>query len=190
MAHSICAAPDCSNRMNARGWCPKHYARWKRTGKLTADVLPHGTPAERLWAKVDRSAGPDACWPFMGQRTRGYGSLRVSGTARAMAHRLAYELTVGPIPDGLQIDHLCAYPPCCNPTHLEPVSAQENVRRERERRGQCPMGHPYNSTHVSVWGGARYCRTCRNARRRKPGGRGPYRSALALAVTYSEGAPA
>jgi hypothetical protein len=79
-----------------------------------------------------------------------------------MAHRIAYELLVGPISEGMQLDHLCRNPSCVNPTHLEPVTSQENIIRERAARGQCPKGHPYDDANTSVWGGRRYCRTCRN----------------------------
>lgn len=83
----------------------------------------------RFWPKVDRSNGPDACWIWRASfNPRGYAQFWDKGRV-LRAHRYAYELLVGPIPDGLQLDHLCRDKRCCNPAHLEPVTAKENVRR-------------------------------------------------------------
>lgn len=95
------------------------------------------TVAERFWAKVDRR-GPDECWPWNGAITGvGYGSLRVGTLAEPRtepAHRVAYALQVGPIPEGVTIDHLCFDRLCQNATHLELVSRSENGRRGAPRR--------------------------------------------------------
>lgn len=137
-------------------------------------VMPRKPLAERLWAKVDRSGGPEACWPFNGYRSPfGYGQIRTGplGTPKIVAHRAAYELLVGPIPDGLQLDHLCGNPPCCNPAHLEPVTAIENTMRSpiapaavNARRTHCVHGHPFDdkNTATYLWAGRthRRCRTC------------------------------
>ncbi len=96
--------------------------------------------ALRLWEKVDRSGGPDACWPWTGARTRqGYGYLLESGVGskRLTCSRLVLELTQGVIPDGLFALHSCDNPPCCNPKHLRvgtrEDNAQDSVRRGRAR---------------------------------------------------------
>ena len=96
--------------------------------------------AERFWAKVDRSGGPDACWPFTGRRTRkGYGSFTVAGRL-ASAHRVAYELTNGPIPKDLHALHTCDAPPCCNPAHIFLGTNLDNMRdrcsKGRQARGE------------------------------------------------------
>jgi hypothetical protein len=73
------------------------------------------------------------CWQFTGNKTlgnHGYGVVSVAGTSR-VAHRVTYEHYVGPVPVGLQLDHLCRNQACVNPDHLEPVTASENVRRAR-----------------------------------------------------------
>ena len=71
------------------------------------------------------------CWRWTGRATReGYGWVWWDGRAR-WAHRLSYELHVGPIPEGLVVDHLCGHPWCVNPEHLEPVTERENLRRRR-----------------------------------------------------------
>jgi HNH endonuclease len=72
---------------------------------------------QRLEAKVDRSGGPDACHPWTGSTSHGYGMVTVNRRT-FRAHRVAYELYVGPIPDGLLIRHTCDNPACCNPRHL------------------------------------------------------------------------
>lgn len=95
--------------------------------------------AERLWSKVD-VRGPDECWEWQGaSQQKGHGVIRV-GDRNVMTHRLAYELTNGPIPSGQMIRHTCDNPPCCNPAHLIPGTHLDNtadmVSRERQERGQ------------------------------------------------------
>ncbi len=82
----------------------------------------------RFWAKVDRSGGPDACWPWTAAKNRhGYGKFKVNGKPE-LAHRIAYELVVGPLPVGLLLRHKqCGNPPCCNPAHLEPGTSEQNA---------------------------------------------------------------
>jgi hypothetical protein len=87
--------------------------------------------AERFWAKVDRAG--DGCWLWLADlNAGGYGTFR-RGTRMVLAHRLAFELEAGPIPDGLTLDHLCGRPECVRPAHLEPVTAAENLRRRHAR---------------------------------------------------------
>ena len=91
--------------------------------------------AERFWSKVDRR-GLDECWEWLGAKlVKGYGHFFLGGTRQegnrrwVLAHRFAYEELVGPIPDGLDLDHLCRNVGCCNPAHLEPVSRSVNLLR-------------------------------------------------------------
>lgn len=101
--------------------------------------LPQLTPSEVecFWQNVDTADGPDACWLYGLRATLHpliyYRMHTVRGTAYA-AHRLAYTLTKGPIPDGLEIDHICNVKACVNPAHLEAVSHRENIVRGYERR--------------------------------------------------------
>lgn len=76
--------------------------------------------ADRLWPKVDKSGGAAACWPWTAARDpKGYGTIRSDiGRANKFAHRAAWEVTNGAIPDGLLVCHRCDNPPCCNPAHL------------------------------------------------------------------------
>ena len=89
----------------------------------------------RFWAKV-RVSGD--CWEWTGAtNSRGYGCL-VRDKRGYLAHRYAYTLAVGPIPDGLTIDHLCGNKRCVRPEHLEPVTVAENIRRRFRGRVQGP----------------------------------------------------
>lgn len=84
-----------------------------------------GSVEERFWAKVDVGV----CWLWTGSTNgNSYGRFSLDGRM-VPAHRWAYEALVGPIPPGLQIDHLCRVPLCVNPDHLEPVSQADNKRR-------------------------------------------------------------
>src|SRR5262245_55497325 len=83
------------------------------------------------------------CWEWQGWRDhRGYGKATAVGRrGKDWAHRVAYQLFTGPIPDGLTLDHLCRNTGCVNPEHLEPVSLAENIRRALPERTECPHGH-------------------------------------------------
>jgi hypothetical protein len=101
---------------------------------------------ERFWLKVDRQDQGE-CWRWTGAVAGGYGRFWIGpGRARGrpvQAHRFAYELLVGPIPDGLTIDHLCLNKLCVNPAHMEPVTGAENSRRARRvQLGQLPKRLP------------------------------------------------
>jgi len=139
-----------------------------RNGRLVV-VQDLGSLSRRFWSKVDKDR-PGGCWEWMGAKNEaGYGTFVMNRTQQP-AHRVAWVLLRGPIPDGFHIDHLCKNPPCVNPEHLEPVTPEENKRRgsawllagqKNARKTHCPLGHPYddvNTLHLS--GGRRDCRTC------------------------------
>lgn len=106
------------------------------------------------------------CWLWKGQvAPDGYGHLSVHDQTR-MAHRLMYEHLVGPIPDGLQLDHLCRVRHCVNPAHLEPVTPRENTMRGNTAaransiKTHCPRGHEYTLGNTYIKNGSRHCRAC------------------------------
>ena len=113
-----------------------------------------------FWSKVEKT---DDCWLWTGALTGGrYGNAIVNGK-NVPAHRAAYEELVGPIPEGLELDHLCFVTNCVRPDHLEPVTGAENKRRAGARTTHCPKGHEYTpeNTYVRTRGnGRRQCREC------------------------------
>ena len=109
------------------------------------------------------------CWLwgwFGAQKEDGYGSILADGRLANRAYRVAYELFIGAIPDGLELDHLCRNPACVNPMHLEPVTHTENMRRGAwAAASHCRNGHPYDAKNTFVRAdGVRRCRKCANAR--------------------------
>lgn len=131
-------------------------------------MIRHGLD-RTFWDKVELSAG---CWLWTAAtNSKGYGCFGIDGR-RYLAHRLAYEDAVGPIPDGLTIDHLCRVKTCVRPSHLEPVTLRENVRRAKSLITHCPQGHPYEGDNLVMrrnkrtgWV-MRNCRECLNTARR------------------------
>ena len=113
---------------------------------------------EKLQHYVEEGDG--GCWLWTGALVGGYGVLQLEGRLQK-AHRLSYAEYVGPIPDGLTIDHLCRVKRCIRPEHLEPVTSGENTRRHHD--GRCKKGHVMDKlTKRGKRGPRRYCSTCRS----------------------------
>lgn len=160
-----CASADSATP----AWSAQHGVTAGRSQQVAGAATPAATPQlllDRFWSRVDRSGD---CWNWTGSVAgKGYGYL--SGKR---AHRIAYELQVGPIGDGMVIDHLCRNRLCCNPAHLEAVTNRTNVLRGEHpnavtrRTGQCKRGHSMRNAKVNKSG--RQCRKCirmRDAARR------------------------
>lgn len=174
MPKASCSVDGCRGSVVARGWCDPHYRRWKHHGDpLGGKAKPRGTVAERFWAKVDKS-DVDGCWLWTGARDKlGYGRFSPQAGAHRSAYAVAYRLVVGPVPDGLELDHLCRNHGCVNPAHLEPVTHKENMLRgetfaaSQASRTHCPQGHPYDEINTRRKKGKRECRRCDRERARR-----------------------
>lgn len=118
----------------------------------------NASPEEVFWEKVDKSGD---CWTWTAYlKPDGYGFVKFGGRCQ-QAHRVAYELLVGPIPDGLEIDHRCRNRACVNPAHLEPVTHLVNViRTPRKVVTHCKHGHPFDEANTYRHGSKRQCKTC------------------------------
>lgn len=124
------------------------------------------TPEERFHSKY--AVAESGCWEWQGaNNSNGYGVFWDYDLGRNDgAHRASYRLFVGPIPDGLEIDHLCENTLCVNPAHLEPVTQEENKRRRAMRRTHCPNGHPWTAENTHLYRGHRRCRACNREQKR------------------------
>ena len=173
-----CSIEGCAGTTFARALCGGHYHRWYRYG----DPLGSGfrPPEDRFWAKTNRDGPTPAhrpdlgpCWLWTAAQVgNGYGQFNPHGRL-VLAHRFAYELLIGPIPDGLQLDHLCRVRRCVRPSHLEPVTQQVNILRglapeangARQRaKTHCPQGHAYDAENTYIYKGERECRACGRVR--------------------------
>lgn len=169
-----CLVDGCTLIVVGHGYCDLHYRRFKRNGKPESR-----TAADRFWSMVSKDT-EGSCWNWTGAtRGEGYGTISIGGT-KAMAHRFSYELHVGPIPKGLQIDHICRNRACVNPAHLEPVTQAVNVLRgvgiaaQHARRSTCIRGHSYAPPNGFITPeGHRGCRACQKIRREKHRGKTP-----------------
>jgi hypothetical protein len=161
----------------------QYRARIKERQRNGEAVTPRRrlSTEERLLSQAEPLA--NGCWKWTGFVNKdGYGRTYYSGNRSTPAYQAFYRHFVGPIPEGLVLDHLChtedescpggstcAHRQCVNPAHLEPVTDAENTRRSRSfstlnaRKTRCPKGHPYDDENTLVSNGRRYCRTCQRA---------------------------
>lgn len=156
-----CSVVDCDRDAFCRGWCNRHYQRWYRLGDPLASAKRRPWQ-ERFWEKVDRR-GDDECWPWLAALSdKGYGMFNATFSGTGVAHRIAYMLLIGPVPDGLVLDHLCRVRHCVNPSHLEPVTAEENTSRGiRATQTHCKRGHEFTAENTERRpNGTRSCVTC------------------------------
>lgn len=153
----VCSVDGCDELRVGQGLCGLHYARQRKGQPL--DAPKHtgrgGDRLTRLMKLVDKTP---TCWLYTGYLTK-------EGYPPARQHRKIYELLVGPIPEGMQLDHLCYVRNCVNPDHLEPVTNDENARRAAEHRTTCRNGHDRSLTRVTD--GRKICSVCERASQRR-----------------------
>lgn len=174
MSARVCTAKGCSAPRHGRGLCRKHYQRLMKTGSTAPPV--GSTLRGRLLSNlvVDLNAprliDNSACWLWTRYRDEdGYGHIARNGRAPGV-HIVAWELFRGPVPDGLELDHLCRVRHCANPDHLEPVTRAENVGRTplhafalaNAAKDKCDSGHEFTEANTyTKRNGSRECRACR-----------------------------
>jgi hypothetical protein len=164
---------DSARCKKCNNWKPaSHFATWAvESGHVPTSDHVRRTPLARWREKVVTQE--TGCWAWIGAATPlGYGTFWID-TKYVPAYRAGYELLVGPIPDGLELDHLCKNPNCVRPDHLEPVTHRENVRRSdagrqlalrQTTKTSCPQGHPYDAENTCIsTSGWRRCRACARA---------------------------
>lgn len=147
---------------------------------MTEWTIPRRRPTDDLWDHIQQRCRRDGdCVVWQGAHsTGGYGIIRVSGRNRPV-HRVVYEYFHGPVPVGLELDHVrargCSFRACCNPDHLEPVTRQVNLLRgdsltaHNAAKTHCPHGHAYTADNLDRGAkrlGARVCRICLHLRQR------------------------
>lgn len=176
-----CSVEECPRTSATRGWCDKHYRRWKAHGDPTKTLRPQlvrGSVKLRFWSKVQLPDDNGCMLWTDAVDDDGYGVFNFFGKQKRTS-RLAYELLVGPIPEGLTIDHTCRVRRCAAIAHLEPVTVAENTRRgtawqANRNKTHCKYGHEYNEDNTRYVQGKsgtqRQCRACDRDRAAKKRG--------------------
>ncbi len=163
VGQKFCGLDSCDSPYVANGLCGKHLARLTLTG--TTDNARDKSEEQKFWERVSEDH-PLGCWVWTGAVWKG-GSNRYGRFGNLRAHRWSYEHHVGPIPEGLVIDHLCRNTLCVNPEHLEAVTDKVNILRGisppalNALRDECKRGHPLSGDNlVATKSGNRQCRKC------------------------------
>ena len=138
-----CSVGDCDRPVSAKGYCLKHYKRWRKHGDPANAGHLGRTTEERFFSHVEKS---DGCWEWTSSRRgKGYGRFQLEGRG-VSAHRFSYELHFGSIPSGMCVCHHCDNPPCVNPRHLFLGTVGTN-NRDREQKGRSVVPDNRGSRH-------------------------------------------
>jgi hypothetical protein len=167
----VVADAECVQGRLRQGMCERHYRRQLRTGT---------TASPRIDSFSRFTVTADGCHEWSGPLWRnGYGKLSREEHGTRLAHRAFYIEALGPIPDGLDLDHLCRNRKCVRPDHLEPVSRAVNLSRGHESRKRCEKGLHDISAPEALRPGTKQCVLCWRERYRAAGAR--YRAKLRAA---------
>jgi hypothetical protein len=175
----ICMMEDCPDPVRTRGYCNKHYLRLWKYG---SPYITHTTYKFELLDRLAANSQEDpetGCVVWQLALTKaGYARIEMAPEKRKVfVHRIVYELNVGPIPEGMVIDHLCRNRACINYEHLEVVTIRENTLRgegasaENAKKIECRNGHEFTDDNIQwvkgKYGPERRCKECtREVRRR------------------------
>jgi hypothetical protein len=122
-----CGVDGCDNKHLAKGLCRAHYLRLYKHGRLHLVVRRDIGAVERISLKLKKDNG---CWIYTGKLSvKGYAHVQSDIKKMKYAHRIMYEAKYGPVPKGMELDHICRKRACCNPDHVEPVTHRENMLR-------------------------------------------------------------
>ncbi len=181
----ICTFPDCGRKHGAKGLCAAHARQCRKGVGLTPLYTlrrPPGPTPRILYDEVPCLVPnlEGSCHVFRGGKTAaGYGRVSINDK-ECYSHRYVWERDVGPIPEGLEIDHRCRNRACCNVKHLRAVTHKVNLTENsvgacwqiHAAKTHCPQGHPYSPENTRLYKNkrgwnCRSCRTCTRARNRK-----------------------
>lgn len=133
----VCSVDDCDRTVHGQGLCQKHARRLAKFGTTDAPKGAWGQPVEeRFWRLVDK-AGSDDCWLWTGGTAGSYGVITLPGMPTRLVHRISYLLSIGEIPDGMEVDHRHTCPKgCVNPAHLRLATDKQNNENRKGARGR------------------------------------------------------